>query len=682
MDAVAALPTGRLETNVARMLPVLPRALLALAAILIPTCGSGVSAATTSAPDKFVRAFSTPDGGPAAVSPDGKQLAYIAREKRQAWVHIVPIADAKAGFRVAVGKEKRADTIGLSAQTDLNEVSDLHWASNDHVVLGSTFDDFMAVNARDRSSRYLADLEGLRYGRMVGLIPGEPPHVVIEAAGYAAGTSEVSYLVLKVNVATGAFESTRENVSERLLYDGRGVIRGRMGLPTQPAYLRKPEGGKNPWVRLPTAYPALKRPFPLAPEACFGERTFPVALTETEAFFASNVGRDTYGIYSFDLRKGERTPLALEDPGADLVPFRGVWDGLRLVWDRAREKVLGVPVLGVGSPIRWIDEELAKVQQNLETKLRVSMVRLVDWDDARERFVVELHKRGDPGGFYLYTASRDTLQLIVAKNTAAQALPRTVTSAWSLPQPGGGQLSGFLVVPTEPSPAPRPIVVRFGSTVWSPVENYYRAEVMALAQMGYAVLEVNHRGLTGFGRAHLQAGRHQADEVAAEDVVKAIDGVAAAANLDARRVAVFGELYGGYLALRALQLQPGRFVCGVTLDPYTDLVPWLELKSDLAYSKFEHGLRAWFFGEEKAALRAHSPETNPKGVRVPLFLSGDSERRSYNWGDVRSFRRALIAAGNPPVFVEGIDHSSVPLQERAQLWGRIEDFLRQHLAAK
>ena len=127
------------------MPPLPPRVLLALAVVL-PARGPGLFAATTSpAPNKFVRAFATPDGGPAAISPDGKQLAYIVRDKRQTWVHIVPIANAKAGFRVSVGKESRTDWIGPSEQTELNQVPDLHWAGNDHVVLGSTFDDFTAV---------------------------------------------------------------------------------------------------------------------------------------------------------------------------------------------------------------------------------------------------------------------------------------------------------------------------------------------------------------------------------------------------------------------------------------------------------------------------------------------------------------------------------------------------------
>jgi acetyl esterase/lipase len=106
---------------------------------------------------------------------------------------------------------------------------------------------------------------------------------------------------------------------------------------------------------------------------------------------------------------------------------------------------------------------------------------------------------------------------------------------------------------------------------WLPVPPGFRREAQALAAMGFAVLEVNHRGTNGFGRRHVTAMQEAYDRVPLEDVLVAVAWGRERAAFDPARVAVAGRGVGGYLALRALQLHPEVFRAGAALNAPMDL---------------------------------------------------------------------------------------------------------------
>lgn len=177
---------------------------------------------------------------------------------------------------------------------------------------------------------------------------------------------------------------------------------------------------------------------------------------------------------------------------------------------------------------------------------------------------------------------------------------------------------------------------------WSRPFLGYDAETMALAQLGYAVLEVDHRGTTGYGARHLQAARQRFDAIAAEDIVAALDALPPSAGLDTGRAALFGRDYGGYLALRALELYPARFSCAVTIEPVADLVAWLRLRAGgSAYFTTEYNLRQWYFGSDNDRLRALSPDA--QSIKAPVLLVANPNSHRNHWSQLSSFRRRLAS---------------------------------------
>jgi pimeloyl-ACP methyl ester carboxylesterase len=92
--------------------------------------------------------------------------------------------------------------------------------------------------------------------------------------------------------------------------------------------------------------------------------------------------------------------------------------------------------------------------------------------------------------------------------------------------------------------------------------------------MGFVVLQVNYRGSAGFGTRFREGLREKIDEIPVADIRAAIAWVEARQNVDRKRVALLGQGFGGYLALRAMQLYPDDFRCAVAINAPTDLELW------------------------------------------------------------------------------------------------------------
>jgi pimeloyl-ACP methyl ester carboxylesterase len=114
-------------------------------------------------------------------------------------------------------------------------------------------------------------------------------------------------------------------------------------------------------------------------------------------------------------------------------------------------------------------------------------------------------------------------------------------------------------------------VVWFHDGPWQRVPPGFQRDAQALAAMGFMVAQINYRGSTGFGRRQREAISEGFDRIPVDDALAAIEWLGARHGFDRKRVAVGGEGFGGYLALRAVQLHPDAFRCAVAINAPFDL---------------------------------------------------------------------------------------------------------------
>jgi pimeloyl-ACP methyl ester carboxylesterase len=408
----------------------------------------------------------------------------------------------------------------------------------------------------------------------------------------------------------------------------------------------------------------------------FADRSIPIAFDydSNVMYFASNAGRDAYGIFGLDTKTWQRTSVAIEVPGLDLIdPETAVSGELdSLVFDGWKRRLVGVRYVARERGTKWLDGMLAAVQKRLDEVDRAKHWEIVEWDKDRETFLVLGTSKAEPGVYCLYRPKEGVVTELKSRAPWLGQAGRNPGTSFGFTTPAGVSLTGYITAPLHPLLKRPPLVVLCHDGPWSRDLPAYESEAQALAYLGFIVLQVNYRGSMGFGRKHLEALRAGFDTVAIDDIVAALDGVVPKA-VDRRLVAIMGRGYGGYLALRALQLHPDRFRCAVAIDAPTDLAVWV---NELAGTYVGERRRA-YFGDDAKKLRAASPAAHADLLKNPVMIV-QADANSALGG--RALGRTAEKENPDSVFLPLNGNEAAPLPlAKAALFEKISGFLNANI---
>jgi pimeloyl-ACP methyl ester carboxylesterase len=447
-----------------------------------------------------------------------------------------------------------------------------------------------------------------RVARIAAMPPDDPEHIIVEASGAQDPLSGLYYYGLyRVDIEDGTRVSLGEGKlpGHEVLYDQAGHLRivldaiGRNYFHVFPGKaLWRGAKALNQSVRDPA-----QRGFQAKPETFFAAHAIPIGFDFDPdiLYYASNLGRDTMGLYSLNLKSGDRTNFAVESPDADVVDPMAAGDpaGPRLaddplVFDGYRRELAGVRLAGPIPSTRWLDPEIAQIQARIDRRFLGRTAELLQWDEHRTRFLVLVTGLTDPGRYYIFTPASDQILLCVrrapwiAGDNICLSVPVSFASA------DGTGLTGSLTLARNARIHPPPLVVLCPDGPGQPLPAVFDRDAQAFAWMGYTVLRVNYRGVGGLGLRRLGAIRSGVDRVPLDDILAAIDSVSRQTPIDPSRIAVVGEGLGGYIALRSVQVHPERFRSAVAIDAPVDLGQWVREPGLLANTKERNNSRAAF----------------------------------------------------------------------------------------
>ncbi|MGD9529600.1 MAG: alpha/beta hydrolase family protein [Pseudonocardia sp.] len=193
------------------------------------------------------------------------------------------------------------------------------------------------------------------------------------------------------------------------------------------------------------------------------------------------------------------------------------------------------------------------------------------------------------------------------------------------PARDGLELPGYLTLPIGVAPRNLPMVLLVHGGPWSQDAWGYNPEVQLLANRGYAVLQVNFRGSTGYGRRHLTAAVGEFGRAMQDDLVDAVGWAVAQRYADPARVGVFGVSYGGYAALVGITATPDLFAAAVDYVGVSDLVTALRALPPFTR---RYNANSWYryvgdpeVPEQVADMLARSPITMVDRIRTPLLVA-------------------------------------------------------------
>jgi dipeptidyl aminopeptidase/acylaminoacyl peptidase len=602
--------------------------------------------------------FGNPERFSPRLSPDGTQMTYIAPFEGvlNVWIKTVGADDDRPLTRDA-GR-------GISSH---------YWAKDGEYVLylqdfdGDENFHVYRVSVADGGVTDLTPFEGVRC--QISQITYDRPDVLVLSMN-RRNPEVFDYYTL--NVVTGEIVLLQENPGDVLYYDLDWNLRPRAySHPT-------PEGGEDFYVRR-TPDSDWERIFTWE----YGDTdSFSISLTPDNAglYLADSRDSNTLRLVKLDLATGETTVLA-EDPEYDIHYGHGnssfLFDPMshemqavafyrdRLEWEPLTEEVRGdVEFLNAAFDADYYFSDRSSDDR--------TWLVTVYYDDRSAAAYV--YHRDDKRVEKMFDIRHDLNDYTLAPMT-----PITYTAR------DGVVIHGYLTLPPRVLPRDLPLVLDVHGGPWARDMWGFQPEVQWLANRGYAVLQVNYRGSSGFGKAFLHLGDKEWGGKMQDDLTDAVEWAVGQGLADPEKVAVYGWSYGGYAALAGATFTPDLYACAVSGLGPANLVTFIETIPPYWRVGLENFYRRVGNPEtEGAFLESRSPLNFVDRIEIPMFLIYGAHDPRVKLTEGEQISAALEAAGISFEYVVYPDegHGLARPENRLDAYRRVERFLADNLGGR
>ena len=312
-------------------------------------------------------------------------------------------------------------------------------------------------------------------------------------------------------------------------------------------------------------------------------------------------------------------------------------------------------------------------------------IDLVSRDNADRVWIVASRRSDAPLTFYKYDRETKKLSQLFTENPALAKFALVQKKPVIIKARDGLELISYLALPPGVEPKKLPLVVLIHGGPWVRDSDDYEPEVQFLANRGYAVLQANYRGSTGFGIKFFNAGNLQVGLGMVEDLFDAVRWAVDQGTVDPKRIAAMGGSMGGYATLRALEMRPDLFACGVDICGPAD-----EATSLRSFPKYWSNIVARWRRREGDAdhddnwNRKISPLYHVDAIRAPLLIGQGKNDPRVTIADADAMVAALRKAKREVTYVvypnEG--HGFARPENQLDFYGRVEEFLAKHLGGR
>ena len=303
-------------------------------------------------------------------------------------------------------------------------------------------------------------------------------------------------------------------------------------------------------------------------------------------------------------------------------------------------------------------------------------------------WIVAFLKDTGPVRYYLYNRDEANAEFLFTSNKSLEGLPLAPMIPKIIKTRDGFDMVCYLTVPQGERSGPLPLVldVHGGPTVRD--EWGYDPTHQWLANRGYAVLNVNYRGSTGFGKKFLTAGYGEWAGKAHDDLIDAVNWAADQGIADKSKVAIMGGSYGGYATLVGLTFTPEVFACGVDIVGPSNLITLFE--SIPEYWKPARDMLRVRIGaspdteEGREYLKSRSPLTFVDKICRPLLVGQGANDPRVKQAESDQIVSAMQKKGLPVTYVLYPDegHGFAKPENRISFYAIVEKFLAKFLGGR
>ncbi len=494
--------------------------------------------------------FGNPERTQGRISPDGSKMSFLAPLDGVLNVWVGPLGDFDAVKPVTDDKLR-----GISSQL---------WAPNGRNVL------YLRDQGGDEDFHiFSVDLET---GEVIDLTPFEKTTGTFVAGSYRFPDEYLLGInnrdqrwhdVWRVNVRTGE----RELVEQHDRFAG---FVADLDLNLRLALEPTPDGGQMVFKRLDSGEWAEF--FKIEKEDNLTTAILGFTGDGTHFLMLDSSGRDKSALLLVDVETDDRTVIA-ENETADIT---------EVIADPETNEPLAYAVNYQRKDWYGLNEEIAKDLAKLRENLEGNISVLAQTQDNQLRTVISDGAK-NPLTYFAFDRGRGTVEKLFTARPELDDKPLNEMHPVSITSRDGLELVSYLTLPplsnadADGRPdRPVPMVLAVHGGPWGRDAYGYTSWSQWLSNRGFAVLNVNFRGSTGFGKAFLNAGDKQWAADMHNDLIDAVEWAIAEGVAPADKIAIAGGSYGGYATLVGLTYTPETFACGVDIVGPSNLVTLLE----------------------------------------------------------------------------------------------------------
>ncbi len=289
-------------------------------------------------------------------------------------------------------------------------------------------------------------------------------------------------------------------------------------------------------------------------------------------YFTDTTEHGTRGLFSYDLDTHEVVEVA-SNPKYDLfsIGFEPGEDGTLYFSDK-NGTLIGFNDNSVIPKMVWVDAHFASIQKSLDSYLPKGFINVIaDWDFDETKFIVLAYNDVEFGNYYVFDTEKKSLVPLGKKRPKVGKTFCGKQIGLLIPLRDGKEMMVFLRFPAGVDVAKNlPTVVMFPGDLYSKNSwGNYPADQL-LAKNGYAVLDLNPRGTSGYGREYFEEGLIDGGRRIVEDLEDALSYLIKAGTIDPDRLCLQGRYLSSYFCLQTLAENPDLFRSSIIINPISD----------------------------------------------------------------------------------------------------------------
>lgn len=596
--------------------------------------------------------FGNPEKTNPQISPDGKMLGYLAPHNGvlNVWVRTLGQDDDQV---ITADKKRGIRFFGFQYDSEhVFYIQDQDGDENWHLY---------QTNLKTKNTRDLTPFQGVQ-AQPVAADPNYPDQMLVALNVRDRRLHDV----YRVNLKNGALELDTENPGDVAGWN----VDNHMQVRVAQVYL--PDGGNE--IRIREDAKSAWRTF----QKWSADETFGGVVGFTPdnkgVFVISSVDANAARLLQIDLASGTSTVLA-EDQQYDVGGIMA---------HPKTHRLEAVQFVRARSEWTLVDKSLQADVESIK-KVREGDFNVVSRDLEDKNWIVAYDMDNSPLSFYKFDRATKQATLLFTNRPALEKFQLARCQPISYKARDGMTIYGYLTLPVGVPAKNLPLVLNVHGGPWSRDVWGLDNEAQWLANRGYAVLQINFRGSTGYGKAYLNAGDREWAGKMHDDLLDGKNWAIKQGYADAKKVAIYGGSYGGYATLVGLTFTPEEFACGVDIVGPSNLITliksippyWIPIKSvfDKRLGKVE---------TEEEFLKARSPLFKVDQIKRPLLIAQGANDPRVKQAESDQIVAAMRAKNLPVTYVVYTDegHGFARPENRLDFYGRAEEFLAKYLGGR